>query len=193
MGNRLTSSPQSISQLLDAWGRGDRAALDAVVPEVYAVLHQQARRALRDQPDGHTLQPTALVNEAYMRLANQPGAGAESRSHFLAVAAMVMRSVLVDHARARQRAKRGGNARAVSLADADGVAIAEDAMDVVALDEALTRLAAQDERKARVVELRYFVGLSIEETAKALESSPATIKREWTTARAWLRRELTTA
>ena len=157
------------------------------------MLHQQARRALRDQPEGHTLQPTALVNEAYFRLANQPGVGSESRSHFLAVAAMVMRSVLVDHARARQRAKRGGNAKALSLGAADDVAQAEDPVDVVALDEALTRLAAQDERKARVVELRYFVGLSIEETAKALYSSPATVKREWTTARAWLRRELMTA
>jgi RNA polymerase sigma-70 factor (ECF subfamily) len=190
-----SDSPRSISQLLDAWGRGDRAALDALVPEVYEVLHQQARRALRDQPDGHTLQPTALVNEAYVRLVNQPGAGAESRSHFLAVAAMVMRSVLVDHARARQRAKRGGNAKALSLgaADAVAVAVAEDAVDVVALDDALNRLAAQDARKARIVELRYFVGLSIEETAKALDSSPATVKREWTTARAWLRRELTSA
>jgi RNA polymerase sigma factor (TIGR02999 family) len=188
----VSDSPRSISQLLDAWGRGDRDALDALVPVVYEVLHQQARRALRDQPDGHTLQPTALVNEAYVRLANQPGVGAESRSHFLAVAAMVMRSVLVDHARARQRAKRGGNAKALSLGAADGVAVAEE-VDVVALDEALERLAAQDARKARVVELRYFVGLSIEETAQALDSSPATVKREWTTARAWLRRELTTA
>ncbi len=185
-----SDSPRSISQLLDAWGRGDRDALDALVPEIYSVLHQQARHALRDQPDGHTLQPTALINEVYVRLANQPGAGAESRSHFLAVAAMVMRSVLVDHARARKRAKRGGNVRALSLGAADRVAAAEDSVDVVALDEALDRLAAQDARKARLVELRYFVGLSIEETAKALDSSPATIKREWTTARAWLRREL---
>lgn len=186
----MPDSAPSITQLLDAWGRGERAALDALVPEVYAVLHQQARRALRDQPDGHTLQPTALVNEAYVRLAKQPGVGAESRSHFLAVAAMVMRSVLVDHARAHQRVKRGGDAKALSLGAADGVAAAEDAVDVVALDEALTRLAAQDQRKARVVELRYFVGLSIEETAKALDSSPATVKREWVMARAWLRREL---
>jgi RNA polymerase sigma factor (TIGR02999 family) len=189
----VPDSPRSISQLLDAWSRGERAALDALVPEVYAMLHQQARRALRDQPDGHTLQPTALVNEAYFRLASQPGVGSESRSHFLAVAAMVMRSVLVDHARARQRAKRGGNAKALSLGAADEVAASEDPVDVVALDDALTRLAAQDERKARVVELRYFVGLSIEETAKALDSSPATVKREWTTARAWLRRELMSA
>lgn len=189
----VSDSPRSITQLLDAWGRGDRAALDALVPAVYAMLHQQAQRALRNQPDGHTLQPTALVHEAYVRLANQPGAGADGRSHFFAVAAMVMRSVLVDYARARQRAKRGGNARALSLGAADGVAAAEDAVDVVALDEALDRLAAQDARKAQVVELRYFVGLSIEETAQALDASPATVKREWTAARAWLRRELTTA
>lgn len=189
----VPDSPRSVTQLLDAWGRGDRAALDALVPQVYAMLHQQAQRALRNQPDGHTLQPTALLHEAYVRLANQPGAGADSRQHFFAVAAMVMRSVLVDHARARQRAKRGGNARALSLGAADGVAASEDPMDVVALDEALDRLAAQDARKARVVELRYFVGLSIEETAQALDASPATVKREWTTARAWLRRELTTA
>jgi RNA polymerase sigma factor (TIGR02999 family) len=162
-------------------------------PLMYRELHKVAGSYLRRERRNHTLQPTALVNEAYVRLANQPGAGAESRSHFLAVAAMVMRSVLVDHARARQRAKRGGNARALSLGAAEGVAAAEEPVDVVALDDALTRLAAQDERKARVVELRYFVGLSIEETAKALDSSPATIKREWTTARAWLRRELTTA
>jgi RNA polymerase sigma factor (TIGR02999 family) len=163
------------------------------VPEVYSILHAQARRALRDQRAGHTLQPTALINEAYVRLVNQPGAGAESRSHFLAVAAMVMRSVLVDHARARQRARRGGNARAVSLGAADRVATAEDAVDVVELDEALDRLAVQDARKARIVELRYFVGLNIEETAKVLDASAATVKREWATARAWLRRELTTA
>ena len=183
-----SETSRSVTELLDAWGRGDRAALDALVPAVYAMLHQQAERALRGQPDGHTLQPTALVHEAYVRLAGQPGAGAHSRSHFFSVAAMVMRSVLVDHARARQRVKRGGDAR-----PAGDVASAEDAVDVVALDEALDRLAAQDGRKARVVELRYFVGLSIEETAQALDSSPATVKREWTAARAWLRRELTTA
>jgi len=183
---------RSVTELLDAWGRGDRAALDALVPSVYAMLHQQAERALRGQPPGHTLQPTALIHEAYVRLISQPGVGAKNRSHFFAVAAMVMRSVLVDHARARQSAKRGGDHRPVTLSAADDVASPPDGVDVVALDAALTRLAAQDERKARVVELRYFVGLSIEETAHALESSPATVKREWTAARAWLRRELTT-
>jgi len=186
-------SGHDVTSLLQAWSAGDAGARDALIPLVYQELRRQAAGHLRRERRGHTLQPTALVNEAYVRLANQPGAGAESRSHFLAVAAMVMRSVLVDHARARQRAKRGGNARALSLGAADGVAAAEEPLDVVALDDALNRLAAQDARKARVVELRYFVGLSIEETAKALDSSPATVKREWTTARAWLRRELTTA
>jgi len=188
-----SDTSRSVTELLDAWGRGDRAALDALVPAVYAMLHQQAERALRGQPEGHTLQPTALVHEAYVRLADQPGAGANNRAHFFAVAAMVMRSVLVDHARARQRAKRGGDARPFSLGAAGDVPNPDDTVDVVALDEALDRLAEHDARKARVVELRYFVGLSIEETAQALDSSPATIKREWTAARAWLRRELTTA
>lgn len=188
-----SDTSRSVTQMLDAWGRGDRAALDALVPTVYALLHRQAEQALRGRPDGHTLQPTALVHEAYVRLAGRPGAGANSREHFLAVAAMVMRSVVVDYARAQQAAKRGGGAYVLSLGAAEGVAATDDAVDVVALNEALDRLAEQDPRKARVVELRYFVGLSIEETAQALDSSPATIKREWTAARAWLRRELTAA
>ena len=187
------SSPPDLAVLFARLREGDGEALGGIMGALYTELRALAARRMRVEDHRHTLQPTALVNEAYVRLANQPGAGAESRSHFLAVAAMVMRSVLVDHARARQRAKRGGNARALSLGAADGVAAAEEPLDVVALDDALNRLAAQDARKARVVELRYFVGLSIEETAKALDSSPATVKREWTTARAWLRRELTTA
>jgi len=189
----MSRSPQSVTELLDAWGRGDRGALDALIPRLYAELRRQAERALRGQPAGHTLQPTALVHEAYVRLANQPGAGGQSRAHFFAVAAMVMRSVLVDHARARQRVKRGGDPQRLTLGAADDVANPEAAVDVVALDEALDRLAAHDQRKARIVELRYFVGLGIEETARALDASPATVKREWTAARAWLRRELTTA
>ena len=188
-----SDTSRSVTELLDAWGRGDRAALDALVPSIYALLHKQAEYALRGQPEGHTLQPTALVHEAYVRLAGQPGAGANSRAHFFAVAAMVMRSVVVDHARARQAAKRGGHAHPLTLGAAERVAVTDDAVDAVALDEALDRLAEHDPRKARVVELRYFVGLSIEETAQALDSSPTTIKREWTGARAWLRRELTTA
>ncbi|GJG86941.1 DNA-directed RNA polymerase sigma-70 factor [Gemmatimonadetes bacterium T265] len=189
---RVTFPPSdSVNELLAAWRRGDRAALDALMPAVYAELRRQAARALRDQPDGHTLQPTALVHETYVRLADQPGAGGESRAHFFAVAALVMRSVLVDHARARGRAKRGGARDRVTLSAAGGVATPEAAVDVLDLDEALDRLGVRDPRKARVVELRYFVGLSIEETAAVLGASPATVKREWTAARAWLRRELT--
>lgn len=189
----MLSGKQGVTQLLEEMSRGNQDALAELMPLVYNELHKLARHHLAAERPDHTLQPTALVHEAYVRLAGQPGAGAQSRAHFFAVAALVMRSVLVDHARARQRAKRGGDAQRVTLSAADDAASPDNAVDVVALDEALNRLAAQDERKARVVELRYFVGLSIEETAQALESSPATVKREWTAARAWLRRELTTA
>jgi RNA polymerase sigma factor (TIGR02999 family) len=180
-----------VTALLAAWERGDRAALDALLPSVYGELRAQAARALRRQPDGHTLQPTALVHEAYVRLAEQPGAGARSREHFFAVAALVMRSVLVDYARARRRAKRGGDRERVTLGGANSVATPEPGVDVLDLDEALSRLAARDPTKARVVELRYFVGLSIEETARVLSVSEATVSRHWTAARLWLRRELT--
>jgi len=180
-----------MSALLSAWAQGDRTALDALLPRVYEELHAQAERALRGQPDGHTLQPTALVHEAYVRLAHQPGAGGESRDHFFSVAALVMRSVLVDYARARQRAKRGGERERVTLGGANDVATPEPGVDTLDLDEALTRLAERDPIKSRVVELRYFVGLNIEETARALDLSEATVKRHWTAARLWLRRELT--
>lgn len=189
----------AVTELLVAWGAGDARALDALVPLVYAELRLQARRALRREGEGHTLQPTALVHEAWLRLAGQHQAQWEGRSQFFAVAAQVMRRVLVDHARARQASKRGGGARHVSLGDADrqpvgGVAPAEgasmDAVDVLALDDALTRLAALDPRKAQLVELRYFVGLSIPEAAEAMGVSLATVGREWAVARMWLRREL---
>jgi len=189
----MSASSESMTALLSAWGQGDRAALDALLPKVYEELHAQAARALRGQPPGHTLQATALVHETYVRLSGQPGAGGQSRQHFFAVAAMVMRSVLVDYARARQRAKRGGERERVTLDGSFDIATPEPAVDVLDLDEALTRLAARDSIKARVVELRYFVGLNIEETAKALEVSEATVSRHWTAARLWLRRELTTA
>ncbi|MDF1506189.1 ECF-type sigma factor [Roseisolibacter sp. H3M3-2] len=179
-----------MTALLAAWERGDRAALDALMPQVYGELRAQAARALRAQPDGHTLQPTALVHEAYVRLAGQAGAGGRNREHFFAVAALVMRAVLVDHARARRRAKRGGDRERVTLGGADGIATPERSVDVLELDEALQRLAARDPARARVVELRYFVGLSLEETARALGISEATVSRHWTAARLWLRREL---
>ena len=145
---------------------------------------------MRRQPPGHTLQTTAVVHEAYLRLARQDGAGWQSRAHFFGVAAKVMRSILVDHARSRRAARRGGDAAPLTLAGADAAAGAEGGVDVEALDEALVRLAEFDPGKSRVVELRYFTGLTIEETAAVMGVSPATVKREWTAARAWLKHEL---
>jgi RNA polymerase sigma factor (TIGR02999 family) len=183
-----------VTALLRAWARGERAALDELLPLVYGELRRQAARQLRAQPEGHTLQATALVHEAYLRLVDWDSAAADwhDRSHFFAVAARAMRSVLVDHARARRAAKRGGGAPALTLGAAESVAdhSSDSGVDVEALDEALTRLAALDSRQARVVELRYFGGLSIEEAAEALGISHATVEREWKTARLWLRREL---
>ncbi len=167
-------------------------ALDALLPAVYAELHRQAARALRREAAGHTLGATALVHEAYLRLAGEGHAAWQNRAHFVGIAAHLMRQVLVDHARARQAAKRGGGALCVSLDHAAGVTPAgEDAAaDVLALHEALERLAAFDPAQARLVELRYFGGLTVEETADALGVSPSTVKREWAVVRAWLRREL---
>jgi RNA polymerase sigma factor (TIGR02999 family) len=190
----------AVTELLRAWGAGDAHACEALVPLVYAELRLQARRALRREGEGHTLQPTALVHEAWLRLDDQHGARWESRTQFFAVAAQMMRRVLVDHARTRRALKRGGGAVQLSLADADGAGAAAvahanggaplDAVDVLALDDALARLAALDPQKARLVDLRYFAGLSIPEAAAALGVSPATVGREWAVARAWLRREL---
>ena len=190
------SSRDDVTALLRAWGRGEQAALDELLPLVYADLRRQASRYLRAQRAGHTLQTTALVHEAYLRLVRQDGGGADwqGRAHFFGVAARAMRSILVDHARARRAAKRGGGAQVISLgspaAVAGGEGASESEVDVIALDQALARLAELDGRQAQVVELRYFGGLSIEETAQALGVSHATVEREWRTARLWLRREL---
>jgi RNA polymerase sigma factor (TIGR02999 family) len=154
---------------------------------VYADLHRQAERYMRAQPAGHTLQTTALVHEAYLRLVDQSDTEWHSRAHFFGVAAKAMRSILVDHARARHAAKRGSGAAKVTLGQVGDVAADVEVLD---LHEALQRLAEFDPEKARLVELRYFGGLSIEEAAEVLEISPATVKRHWNTARAWLRREL---
>ncbi|HEY2026657.1 MAG TPA: ECF-type sigma factor [Gemmatimonadaceae bacterium] len=169
---------------------GDAGASEALVPLVYAELRRQARRALRRERDGHTLQATALVHEAWLRLDGQHGAHWESRTQFLAVAAHMMRRVLVDHARARRARKRGGGGTHVTLGAAASATAGSDNVDVLALDDALARLAMLDPRKARLVELRYFAGLSIPEAAAALGVSPATVGREWVVARMWLRREL---
>lgn len=181
--------PRAVTELLAAWGAGDTGASDALVPLVYEELRRQARRALRREGEGHTLQATALVHEAWLRLDGQHDARWESRSHFLAVAAQTMRRVLVDHARARRAQKRGGGEVQISLDDAHA-AVAPDTVDVLALDDALALLAAMDARKARLVELRYFAGMSIPEAAAALGVSQATVIREWAVARMWLRREL---
>jgi RNA polymerase sigma factor (TIGR02999 family) len=181
----------NVTQLLAAWGAGDREALDALLPAVYTELRRQAQRALQREAAGHTLQPTALVHEAYLRLVDQRPARFESRSQFFGVAARCMRQVLVDAARTRQAAKRGGGAHAVTLSDVGAAGAApERDVDVIALDEALERLAALDPDQARLVELRYFAGLTLDETAAALGVSPATVSREWSVARRWLRREL---
>ena len=184
--------PSDVTPLLLAWRRGDASAGERLLPVIYAELHRQAARAMRREPQEHTLQATALVNEAYLRLVGQDRVEWHNRAHFFGVAAQLMRRILVDHARAQDAAKRGGGAQRVTFAGDEGEAHAEndEGMDVLALHEALEILAALDARQARVVELRYFSGLNIEETAEAMDISPATVKREWAIARAWLRREL---
>jgi RNA polymerase sigma factor (TIGR02999 family) len=185
-----------VTGLLIAWSEGDSAALDALIPVVYAELRRQARRALRREAAGHTLQPTALVHEAYLKLVDQRPTRWQGRAQFFGVAARCMRQVLVDAARTRRAAKRGGGAHPITLSDVDGLADAPAAGheavgdDVLALDAALTRLAALDPDQARVVELRYFAGLTLDDTAATLGISPATVSREWRVARRWLRREL---
>lgn len=178
-----------VTELLLAWGAGDAAALDALIPVVYAELRTQARRAMRRETPGHTLQTTALVHEAFLRLVDQRRIAWRNRAQFFGVAAQLMRRILVDSLRARRATKRGGGAHRLTLGDAD-VAVETPGDEVLALHEALERLAALDPAQARLVELRYFGGLTIEETAEVLDVSAATVKREWAVARAWLRREL---
>jgi RNA polymerase sigma factor (TIGR02999 family) len=184
---------RDVTELLHAWSDGDQGAFDQLMPLVYGELHERAERYMRNQPPGHTLSATALVHEAYLRLADPGRSDMRSRAHFFGVASKAMRSVLVDHARGRQRDKRGGGANPITLAAADEVAGASPDADVLALDEALTRLAGLDADKSRLVELRYFAGLTIDETAEVLGVSSATVKREWVAARAWLSRELAAA
>ncbi len=183
------ASSDDVTGLLLAWSQGDRAALDRLVPLVERELQLLAHRYLRRERAGHTLQTTALVNEAYLRLVDQREPRWQSRAHFFGIAAQMMRRILIDHARKVAYAKRGGGARKVSLDDV--FVLAEDrAAELVALDDALTALARVDERKSRVVELRYFGGLSVDEAAEVLGVHPDTVTREWRRAKAFLRREL---
>jgi RNA polymerase sigma factor (TIGR02999 family) len=181
-----------VSQLLADWQRGDQAAFDRLVPLVYEELRRIARARLRGERDGHTLQTTALVHEAYVRLADLDRMTLRDRVHFFAMASRLMREILVDHARRRNAGKRGGGAEMVRLEDANPAAVG-DAVDLLALDEALTQLAAFEERLCRVVELRFFGALSIAETAVALDVSPATVERDWVVAKAWLHQRLSPA
>jgi RNA polymerase sigma factor (TIGR02999 family) len=185
-------STQEVTQLLLAWRDGDREAFDKLVTIVYDELRRLAHRYVAKGLAGQTLQTTALVNEAYLRLAGQDQVDWQNRAHFFAVAAQVMRSLLVDRARARQAARRGAGAHQVPLDEATAISPQPD-LDLLALNEALEKLAAFDQRKSQIIELRYFGGLSVEETAEVLALSPITIKREWLKAKAWLRSELTNA
>jgi RNA polymerase sigma-70 factor, ECF subfamily len=181
---------RNITQLLAAWSAGDKAALDALIPIVYDELRRQASRYLRRERPGHTLQTTALINEAYLRLVDQKSMRWQNRAQFFGIAAQLMRRILVDHARAKHRAKRGGSDVRVSLTDATSITKDPD-LDLVELDEALTRLAEIDPQQSKIVELRFFSGLNVEETAAALNISAATVKRDWSIAKAWLHREIT--
>ena len=185
--------PNDITEKLRVWNdnKNDKDVLNNLVPLVYDELRRQAHRYLRRERAGHTLQTTALVNEAYLKLVEQRNVSWESRSHFFAIAANLMRRILIDYAKTKHRVKRGGAHDDLPLDEALTVGVNESTFNLLELDEALTRFAAIDEQQAKVVELRYFSGLSIEETATVLKVSPATVKREWLLAKAWLHRELT--
>jgi RNA polymerase sigma factor (TIGR02999 family) len=186
-------NPANITRMLQEWSRGKQEALDALLPVVYAELRRQASSYLRRERAGHTLQTTALVNEAYLKLVDQRAVNWQNRAHFFGIAAQAMRRILVDYARQRHREKRGGIGENLPLEAAALASSGEKSVDLVALDEALERLAEFDERQAQIVELRYFSGLTIEETAEVLRLSPATVKSDWNTAKTWLRREITRA
>ena len=195
MGTERAAQPEAravddISALLRAWSGGDQSALERLTPIVYDQLHSLARRYLKRERPGHSLQATALVNEAYMRLVDQERMQWQNRAQFFAVSAQLMRRILVDHAR-RHNLKRGGGVLHVSLEEAAMVGGDQGGGDLVALDDALNALARLDPRKVQVVEMRFFGGLSVEETAEVLKVSPVTVMRDWSTARAWLYRELT--
>lgn len=185
-----TRSPQGITQLLERWSRGDEEALDQLMPLVYDELHRLAGAYLRRERREHTLQPTALVNEAYLKLFRQRKIRWQNRAQFFGVAAQLMRRILVDHARANDATKRGGDRVNVSLKNI-GAFGTQPTADVLALHDVLNRLAEMDPDQSRIVELRFFGGLTIEETAEVMQISHSTVEREWKIAKAWLKRELT--
>lgn len=188
------SQPAEVTVLLRAWGQGDTSALDRLTPLVYAELHRMARRHMRNERAGNTLQTTALVNEAYLRLVDVKTTAWQDRTHFFALSAQMMRRILVDSARARASAKRGGGKRVDHSTAVDFDAIpdlgSQRGQDVIALDDALNELDKLDPRKVRVVEMRFFGGLSVEETAEVLKISPQSVLRDWKLAKAWLLREM---
>jgi RNA polymerase sigma-70 factor, ECF subfamily len=182
--------PNEITEQLIAWSKGDEAALEKLIPAVYQELRRMAGHYLRGEDSGHSLQPTALVHEAYLRLIDQTKVEWQNRAHFFGVAAQMMRRILIDHAKAKHRVKRGGAAVKVVL-DENANFTQERAAELLALDDALQALATMDERKSHIVELRYFGGLTVEETAQVLGISDKTVMRDWNLAKAWLYRELT--
>jgi len=183
------SSTGEVSRLLKAWSSGDETAFDRLLPLVYHELHRRAQRYMANERSGHTLQTTALVNEVYLRLVDFPHRNWENRTHFLAVCAQLMRRILVDFARSRNYQKRGGGARNLPLDEAFTVCN-ESPLQIIAVDDALANLAAVDRRKSRVVELRFFGGLDVQETAEVLKVSPETVMRDWKMAKVWLVREI---
>ncbi len=190
-GLKKMNDSGNITQILQAWSDGNQAALDELLPIIYDELHRQAARYLRKERTDHTLQPTALVHEAYLKLIGQENVRWQNRSHFFAIAANAMRRILVDYARTRNREKRGGALENLPLDDAAlQIAAKEKTIDLVALDEALNRLAEFDERQARIVELKYFSGLDNDETAEVLGVSNVTVRRDWNLAKAWLFQQL---
>ena len=185
----MEAQTHEVTQLLIDWSNGDRAALDRLIPVVEEELRRLAHRYMSRERAGHTLQTTALVNEAFVRLVNRKNVHWQNRAHFFGIAAQLMRTILVDHARSHASAKRGGGANKLELDEAMVVS-QQKASEVLALDDALKQLALIDPQQSRIVELRFFGGLTVEETAEVMHLSPATIKREWSTAKAWLYREL---
>ena len=185
----METTPQQVTQLLVEWSNGDQEALEQLTPLVYGELRRLAGRYLRKERPDHTLQATALVHEAYLRLIDQRNVRWQNRAHFFGVAAQMIRRILVDHARSRHAAKRGAMAPKLSLDEAIALPDRKE-FDLVALDDALNSLAKIDPQQARIVELRFFTGLTVEETAEVLSISPATVKRDWVTAKAWLYRDI---